>query len=58
MTTIFCPHCESEISATARKCPHCGEWVRGGTSAVRIFGAIVAAVAFFSMIRSCGAIGG
>jgi TM2 domain-containing membrane protein YozV len=22
-----CPFCESEISATAKKCRHCGEWV-------------------------------
>ena len=22
-----CPYCEAEISETARKCRHCGEWV-------------------------------
>ena len=25
--TAVCPFCESEISATAKKCSHCGEWV-------------------------------
>jgi hypothetical protein len=25
-----CQFCEGEISQTARKCRHCGEWVRGG----------------------------
>ena len=24
---ILCPYCEGEISATARKCRHCGEWI-------------------------------
>lgn len=23
-----CPYCESPISATAKKCRHCGEWIR------------------------------
>ena len=24
-----CPFCDAEISATAKKCRHCGEWIRG-----------------------------
>lgn len=27
-STITCPFCESELSATARKCRYCGEWVQ------------------------------
>ncbi len=23
----FCPYCEGEVSETARKCKHCGEWL-------------------------------
>ena len=26
---IPCPFCDGEISTTAKKCRHCGEWVRG-----------------------------
>ena len=22
-----CPYCEGDVSATARKCKHCGEWI-------------------------------
>ena len=25
--TVVCPFCESDISPTAKKCSHCGEWV-------------------------------
>ena len=25
--TVACPFCESEITPTAKKCRHCGEWV-------------------------------
>ena len=24
-----CPFCDAEISVTAKKCRHCGEWIRG-----------------------------
>jgi len=27
--TVRCPYCDAEISAKAKKCRHCGEWVRG-----------------------------
>ena len=32
MSEATCPYCESEISATAKKCRSCGEWVRGECS--------------------------
>ncbi len=25
--TVLCPFCESELSATVKKCKYCGEWV-------------------------------
>lgn len=29
MDQVNCPYCESSISATAIKCPHCAEFVKG-----------------------------
>lgn len=33
-----CPLCLGEISAEARKCRHCGEWVRPNVPTVQISG--------------------
>jgi len=27
-TSFLCPYCEADVSATALKCKHCGEWIR------------------------------
>jgi NAD-dependent SIR2 family protein deacetylase len=32
MNTIECPFCHGEINSDARKCKHCGEWVKEKSS--------------------------
>lgn len=33
---VACPFCKGEIDAGARKCRHCGEWVKGRAPALRV----------------------
>jgi hypothetical protein len=33
---IRCPYCEGEISKTAKKCCHCGEWIIKPSEPVRL----------------------
>ena len=44
MTTLHCKNCGKEISATDRRCPHCGQAVmtRRWAIALAVFGVVVA----------------